>query len=76
MHCPKARCSAIDPGHTPGLSAEKPSVENPKAPDYGAFNFFHGSTRGFRENWHALCINPVTTQFRGPWYRQAGDSPL
>ncbi|MCK9800389.1 hypothetical protein M1B34_22535, partial [Pseudomonas sp. MAFF 302030] len=26
------------------------------------------------ENWHALCNNLITTQFRGPWYRQAGDS--
>ncbi len=37
MHCPKARCSAIQPGYNPGLSSEKPSVENAKAPDYGAF---------------------------------------
>ncbi len=76
MHCPKARCSAIGPGHNPGLASEKPQVENVKAPDYGAFDFFHRNTRGLRQNWHAPCINPITTQFRGPWYRQAGDSPL
>src|SRR5471032_3056136 len=34
-------------------------------------NFF-GTTSQF---WHAPCNNPVTTQFRGPWYRQA-ENPL
>ncbi|XUK65108.1 hypothetical protein ABMA08_01770 [Pseudomonas yamanorum] len=46
-----------------------------KAPYSGALRFlkrFFGATSQF---WHAPCNNPVTTQFRGPWYRQA-ENPL
>ncbi|KPA92358.1 hypothetical protein PF66_01037 [Pseudomonas asplenii] len=36
---------------------------------------FRTQLEAFFQSWHALCNNPCTTQFWGPWYRQAGESP-
>jgi len=51
------------------------NLENTKAPYSGALRFLEKFFCTTQPLWHAPCNNPSTTQFRGPWYRQA-ENPL
>ncbi len=78
MHRFNAPCSSI--AHT-FQARGKPLVkkmlnpENTKAPYSGALRFLMKLFGTVWRVWHAPCNNPCTTQFRGPWYRQA-ENPL
>ena len=59
-----------------GKTREKQPIQKKKPRNTGLFASSADFLRQAIKNWHAPCNNPITTQFRGPWYRQAGDSPF
>jgi len=63
---------------TPQTFAPPPEIRQPKTPKPripGLFAVWSVFFRATWPVWHAPCNNPDTTQFRGPWYRQA-ENPL
>ncbi|CRM11553.1 hypothetical protein [Pseudomonas sp. 24 R 17] len=78
MHRFNAPCTSIAHAFQASSKHRSKNIENPEnneAPYSGALRFlevFFGTPWPL---WHAPCNNPCTTQFRGPWYRQA-ETPL
>ena len=78
-HEPQSR-TTTDP--KPRLHLQKnPYRKNTKAPNHGAFSAVYAAFcfNLLKTGMPPAIVHSVirfTTQFRGPWYRQAGDSPL